>query len=310
MHERTILDHLILAGGPPRSGTTLLARLLSAHPRLALASDNQACESWGLYRYADYSGLVDELRHGRLHEDAAGPWLLGRIARAGWVNNITPSPFHGAQASAVADAPINGVARLRLPVEDFGTGLRLCLKSPEISFVLPRLAACFPRAQFVLVHRRVIETAESMYRKGNEWPNAYHRRWNRERDASGGRIVPADTPADLAAHWNAVSDFQRCVLRATAYLRAMAEGAAALPSDRVFVYRHARLREDPARVLAEMAAFLGVDAGGFGPAENLVRDERAEPSAAQQREFEALVPVLDLERSLATARALEDRHRT
>jgi hypothetical protein len=310
MDELSIFDHLILAGGPPRSGTTLLAQLLSVHPQLALAGDNRAYESWGLFRYANYSGLVEELRSGRLRDEEARRYLYRHISREGWVNRVVPSPFLADNQRAVPDPPVNGVARFKLPVEDFGPNLKLCLKSPEISFVLPQLATLFPSARFVLVYRPVIEIAESMYRKGIEWPNAYHRRWNSERDASGNLIVPVNTPADLAPLWDQVTNFQRCVIRATAFLRAMLEGAEALSADRVYIYYHPRLRERPSQVLSDLAAFLGISPDGFGFSERLIRADRPNLPAEQIREFEEVSTLLGLDRCMALAEALGNCRRT
>lgn len=310
MDEPAVFDHLVLAGGPPRSGTTLLARMLSVHPQLALRGDNPTFESWSLYRYADYSGLVDELRNARVNTRTAARWLFQDIVQDGRIGNIAPSPFLSSNTLAVGASPLHGMPRFQLPLAAFGPDFRLCLKSPEISFILPELGSAFPQARFVLVYRPVIETAESMYRKGHQWANAYHRRWNTERDAAGSRIPPVDTPDDLAVHWNEATDFQRCAIRATAFLRAMVEGARLLPEDRVHVYYHPDLRREPTRALTALAGFLGVSAAGFSIAERLVKPDEPNLPENLLREFEDIATILRLEPTLRTARQLSARDAT
>jgi hypothetical protein len=142
--------------------------------------------------------------------------------------------------------------------------MRLGLKSPEISFVLPALARVFPGAQFVLVYRPVVEIAESMFRKGNEWKlPSYHRRWTEEVDEQGDLQAPPGVPEDWHGLWRKVTDFQRCVLYAASYVRAMATGVPKVSRERILVYDHTELRATPAKVLAVLAQFLGVEYSGF-----------------------------------------------
>jgi hypothetical protein len=151
-----------------------------------------------------------------------------------------------------------------MPIEHFRQRVRLCLKSPEISFVLPELANVFPSAQLVLVYRPVLEIAESMYRKGNEWQlPSYHRRWTGETDERGELIAPPGVPGEWHGLWRTVTDFQRCVLYAASYVRAIALGIARVPPDRVRIHDHSDLRERPAVLLTILANFLDVEYSGF-----------------------------------------------
>ena len=89
------------------------------------------------------------------------------------------------------------LGRRDVPYTRFKSDLRLCLKSPEISFFIKTLANAVPSAQFVLVFRPVIEIAESMYRKGFEWEIPYyHRRWANEKDQSRHLVAPPGVPRD------------------------------------------------------------------------------------------------------------------
>jgi hypothetical protein len=142
--------------------------------------------------------------------------------------------------------------------------MRLCLKSPEISFVLPELAEAFPRCRFILAYRPVLEIAESMYRKGNEWATpSYHRRWTGEIDESGDLVAPPGVPGEWHGLWRTVSDFQRCVLYAASFVRAIALGMLQVSPDRIRVYDHSDLRARPSVLVTLLANFLDVEYSGF-----------------------------------------------
>lgn len=290
-----ILDSLILAGGPPRSGTTLLAKLLNLHPRIAVAVDNSVYESWALYYYGTRNGLIKGLRRGVVSPAEAQEQLLRYVVQGSDVWGLAASPQVAAfpvvpwpvrpdaarpparrvrrRASQLLQRTLPGrqskrrrkrFNRYAVPVEHFQRSLRLGLKSPEISFVLPELSHVFPGAQFVLVYRPVLEIAESMYRKGNEWKlPSYHRRWSGEVDERGDFVAPPGVPDEWHGLWRTATDFQRCVLYAASYVRAIALGVPQVAPERILVYDHADLRATPAKVLAILAQFLGVEYSGF-----------------------------------------------
>jgi hypothetical protein len=305
MDQSFILDRLILAGGPPRSGTTLLAKLLNSHSEIVTAIDNDVYECFGLYYYRSRVGLVQQLRISELSPDETQRYLLQHIVRDDSVWGIAPSekvasyplvppPIRpdsirmnrdqaGPRRSFVKktkqilrcfvpklfltqqpSVTHQGLTRHRIPLELFRKNLYLCLKSPETVFVLPQLATALPKAKFVLVHRPVIEIAESMYRKGFDWQlPSYHRRWAKELDENGNYVAPPGVPEQWHTLWQTVSDFQRCIIYATSYLRSEVFEVPKIPSDRVFLYDHTELRATPAAVLESLAKYLDVDFDGF-----------------------------------------------
>lgn len=271
-----LFDRLILVGGPPRSGTAFAARCLNLHPRIMTAIDDHVYECWGLYHYPTRTGIVHRLRTGpadRLREEvrsrlgealAEGETLKG-VAPSPKAAGCAPAPFRPFCPDSVA-VPLNlGLERYAFPLSRFEDGWLLCLKSPEISFVLPALAACFPAAKFVLVHRPLREIAESMFRLGRIVKAApvFHARWKGETDKDGRAVPPPGVPPEWDTSWRRASDFQRCVLYAASYLLRIAEDVPRLPRSRRLVYDHARLRRHPGDTLRRLAGFLNVEASGF-----------------------------------------------
>jgi hypothetical protein len=292
-----VFDRLIVVGGPPRSGTTLMASILNRHSQCVTAIDNTVYESWSLYYYRLRTGLVQELRTKSMSPKQVQGYLLERLVRNGSLCGaaaskklvsyplaeapVFPSPEEFSQKTSEPmrqpsvrqrrwtrlwgtyirkrRAKKTRLVRHCIPLELFNQTYYLCLKSPEISFALPQLAESLPGAKFVIVYRPLIEIAESMYRKGLEWsPPSYHRRWAQELDGHGRLAPPPGVPGEWDQLWRTVSDFQRCVLYAASYLRALALSLPKIPSTAVFVYDHQDLRKNPPLALRVLAGFLGI----------------------------------------------------
>lgn len=311
-----ILDRLLLVGGPPRSGTTFAARALNGHPRIVTAVDDHVCECWALYYYPTRLGLVQELRAGTVTRERALERLRVHLFDGGRFAGLLPSTARrglpvAASLRAGASPAENAarVARISLSLEHFGDDGYLCLKSPEITFVLRELAGLFDTARFVLVHRPVAEIAESMFRKGLTVRRVavYHRRWEKERDANGEWIPPPGVLPEWTELWNHAGSFQRCVLYAASYLRAMAEGCERLPADCCFTYDHARLRENSGPILSALAAFLGVDSSGFAAVPAAIRQEVPCLPAELIAECEALREELEIDALECRIRKLDER---
>ncbi len=289
-----ITRRLIFAGGPPRSGTTLLAKLLNAHGEIVTVIDNSVYENWALYNYRLRTGLVQQIRDGIVRSDEpqrAAHLIVSHIVQGSYLRGAAPGPGMEKYKAvplapqAIAQSGDSAVTRLKrlikrkfsrapqmparylLPSNAFGNLRYFCLKSPEIVFVLSALADLFPGAKFVLVYRSVEAIAESMYRKGNEWRlPSYHRRWALERSPNGTPLPPPGVPREWHPLWEKAGAFQRCVIYASSYLRAMAEAVPALPAQSVFLYHHARLCQSPASVLDALFAFLGLSPARFARA--------------------------------------------
>jgi hypothetical protein len=188
--------------------------------------------------------------------------------------------------------------RHSVPLSAFRDDWQLCLKSPEISYVLPQLAAALPGARFVIVYRPLIEIAESMLRKGHTVKgfSVFHRRWRDETDADGRPMPPPGVPQEWAGLWLAASDFQRCIINAASYIRALAEGLAVLEEKRYFVYNHAHMREKGGVLFQRLAEFLQVDAAGFQGALGELRHESPAIAPELAAEYEAMEQKLELKR--------------
>lgn len=299
----TIFDNLILVGGPPRSGTTLLAKILNHHTHIATAIDNTVYESWGLYYYRYRTGLCNNLRHEQLTAKQIQKVLMDHISKDSYIIGVASSesvlkhPYTKRQKQ-LRHNPLfllkmltspkailkqlhnksleNELDRRRnVPYKSFQNDLRLSLKSPEIVFFLDVFEQVFPKAQFVLVFRPIIEVAESMYRKGFEWKLAsYHRRWNNERDKDGNLVPPPEIPVMWHNLWGKASDFQRCVIYAVSFLRSLVLNLEKINNSRYFLYYHPDIVSSPKQVLSAMANFLGEDFHGFESSLNSIISQK------------------------------------
>lgn len=310
MTPEKILDRLLLVGGPPRSGTTLAARMLNLHPYIYAAVDDHVHECWALYHYPSRRGLVDDLRRGPLSPAQARERLDRHLFRSGRIAGVASSPktagLPGAEPATRGNRPL---PRHDLPLGSLPQGSCLCLKSPEICFVLPQLAGLLPSARFVLVFRPLAEIAESMFRKSRTVRRqaVFNRRWEGEQDGEGRLLPPPGVPGEWTGLWRQGTGFQRCALNAAAYARAMAAGCAALPAERIFVYDHARLRARPEPVLSALARFLGLEESGFAGAAAMIRGQAPPLPGELAAEFEPLRSELGLDALAAGLAGLAER---
>jgi hypothetical protein len=84
---------LILAGGLPRSGTTLLAEILDSHPNIALAFDTgMSYECGGLYFFRWNTGLVQEMRTRQVSRIEAQRHLAEHLIKDSMLWGVKTSP--------------------------------------------------------------------------------------------------------------------------------------------------------------------------------------------------------------------------
>lgn len=297
MKDIDILERTIFVGGPPRGGTTFATKSLNHHPGIVAAIDDHVYECWGLYYYRDRVGLVQDLRTRQLTSEEVKESLknhlivenrlMGAATSIKTVDCSQVARIDSPYLSSVRSILDKDLGRHAIPVDQFPNDWRLCLKSPEITFVLPQLASHFPDSKFVLVYRPVSEIAESMYRLGNsvkKFP-VFHKRWLEEKDESGILVPPPGVPTEWNRLWGKASDFQRCVIYATAYIRGMLDGVSQLSPDRYLIYNHAHLRNSPHKIYERLAAFLNVDASGFQPAVTQLKSDRPEIHPKLAKEY-------------------------
>jgi hypothetical protein len=278
MKGTEILERIIFVGGPPRSGTTFAAKSLNLHPSVMAAIDDHVYECWGLYYYRDRVGLVQELRTRQISPVEVKNNLRNHLFRDNRLIGAAPSAkTTGCPEISIIDSPYPGsvrslkdsnLVRYSFPLDQFSNEWYLCLKSPEISYVLPQLADHFPTAKFVLVYRPIIEIAESMYRLGDRVKRfpVFHERWKQEKGENGELLPPPGVPTEWYALWQKATDFQRCVIYTASYIQAIVDGTSVLPPHRFLVYNHAQLRNQPENIFKKLAQFLDIEVSGFQPA--------------------------------------------
>lgn len=268
-----VFNRAVFVSGPPRSGTTIAARVLNTHPSIFNYIDDHVHECWALYYYRSRQGLVQEIRKGQVDKEEARKRLNARHIQDRRLLGIAPSPKTANMPEAPPPLrpgqPVNEadkkLQRHNVPLDNLPADWRLCLKSPELSFVLPEIAELFPEAIFVLVYRPVAEIAESMVRKGRTVKKmaVYQRRWQEEKNSDGSLRPPPGVPGKWQRLWNGVSDVKRCAIYAASYLESLINGLNTLDPSRYFVYNHTDFRAQPELILQALAAFLKLPASGF-----------------------------------------------
>jgi hypothetical protein len=316
MEATEIFKRIIFIGGPPRSGTTFAVKSLNLHPGFVAAIDDHVYECWGLYFNRDRVGLVHDLRIRPVSPEEAQKTLTNHLFADTGSLSVAPSAktigysrvakttsLYAEAVRSVLDADL---VRHEIPLAQFSNSWRLCLKSPEITFVLPQMASHFPDAKFVLVYRPLIEIAESMFRVGNtvkRFP-VFHKRWIEEKGDGGEWLPPPGVPAEWNGLWQDVSGFQRCVIYAASYLRGLLQGIGEVARGRIFVYNHARLRNSPGQVFQQLAEFLAVEASGFQIAETQLKIELPLIRAQLEKEYAEMEQELALQQLMRQVESL------
>jgi hypothetical protein len=271
-----IFKQLVLVAGPPRSGTTFMAKSLNSHPKIITAVDDYVYECWALYYYRTRSGLIQRLREHALSQGEVYDYLYDHLIINNQFKGIAPSLKTANFANSPPMVRPDGsytpmdrtVVRHVFPLAHFTGDLFLCLKSPEVSYCLPQLCSYFPQAKFIFVYRPIIEIAESMYRRGNLVKKVpiFHKRWEAEVDTKGKMIPPPGIPIHWIEYWNNVSGFQRCIINAASYLNSIVEGLNQLPETQFFVYNHVHMRTRPKDLFEKLSRFLKIEESGFDTA--------------------------------------------
>ena len=243
---------LLLIVGAPRSGTSLLYKLLCLHPEAAWIS-NWSRRAPALPVLAALNRLAPHFpAHRRsvwFGSDSANAYVYGR-RRALW-ERAFPMPVEGEPVyrhcgigqSLVADSA--QIARLRRTfagLRRWGGGTVLISKRIANNQRIPLLAAAFPEARFVHMMRDGRAVAYSLTRVDwwddglIWWYGDTPRRWREQ----GG------DPWELAArHW-------------VRELTSIEEGLAAVPTDRRFELRYEDLVRAPVSELQRLARFAGL----------------------------------------------------
>jgi hypothetical protein len=221
---------LFMITGCPRSGTTLLRRILDAHPDIAIGPKYRGI----LRRYERREGLTPE---GFVTSEMAERGKNFRFLAPGEFADIVrralagPGPVHyGELVSRVLDryAELHGKTYVGHKVGATGHN------TPGRVRLIPALHGIFPEAKFVHIIRDGRDVALSVtgWRKGPALAERFPT-W-------------AHDPYTTAAVW---WEWQ---------VRGKRADAALLPSGRYAEVRYEQLVGDPGRTCAELCAFLGV----------------------------------------------------
>jgi omega-hydroxy-beta-dihydromenaquinone-9 sulfotransferase len=259
MTEEPPLDFIV---GMPRSGSTWLGRALGRHPDVAVFGET--CFYGRLYVPPRADGLygaeeLEKVRRIQRERDwetttsdpdgGEPPWRPGEFAElvdaalAGLRPPVAPQDVLAAIASAVA-------ARESKP--------RVVEKTPQHVHWLPRVAAGFPAARFVITLRDPYEYMASYQRLG------------RRVDGRVKRILDRSWrhPLIAALFWRSYS---------TSVQRALARYP-----DRTALVRTEELRDRPVEVLAAVQSFLGLPQADLSAVEGLNTSFReGEPRAVR-----------------------------
>ena len=275
-----VVGDAIFILGNHRSGTTILYHLMAA------AGRNPCPGPFHLARHrARCAGMAVEPL-----DAMTARWLAAGIADR-TVDGIAVSPLapeeygfalpNGCIDVAGLPAFVRFCADLRAdPARPVDPGAPLLLKNPRDFPRFAHLAALFPRARFVFIHRRPEATVASRLRELVTLA--------RNRSAYQAEIEPAyvqrmaNPPLRLAlqaglsvrpgvAAWFAAEWLRNA--------RVWANGIDALAPERWFALRFEDLCADPAGTLEPLFAFAGIPADRLGSAVAMVGQPRASPPA-------------------------------
>jgi Sulfotransferase family len=208
--------------GCPRSGTTLLQRMLDHHPRLAVANDTHFIP----HGIDDRSGEVDPPLTAAAVERVR---TYRRFHRLGVSDDAV------ATAAAVARSYADFVRRLYDELARMRGKAYAGEKTPSYVRRLPLLHGLFPQARFV----HIIRDGRDVTLSALEWAT--------ETKGPGKLSLWRDEPVAVAALW-----WRRHVEKG------MSDGAR-LGTDRYREVRYERLVADPEPEMRRLARFLGLD---------------------------------------------------
>jgi hypothetical protein len=215
------LNPYVFIVGCPRSGTTLLERIVNAHPELALVHESR----WITRIYEERRGLTpDGLVMPKLAERlceprSTTPFAISASEMADLVRSQQGAPF-AQLVTALFDRYAEHHSK---PLAGD--------KSPGYVRYLPLLHQLWPRAKFI----HIVRDGRDVYLSVLDWGKGATR-----------FAGFADDPAVTAARWWEW------------YVRLGREGAAALGPDRYHELRYESLVADPAEVAAEICEFLAI----------------------------------------------------
>jgi hypothetical protein len=221
----TLFDRPIFIVSPPRSGSTLLFETLSGSPSLATIG-------------GESHGLMESI-------PAVSP------AAHGWESNrLTEADADPATTQALRER-FRAALRGRDGAPPAGNPARMLEKTPKNALRIPFLAAAFPEARFIYLHRDPVPTLASMIEGWSSggfrtYPNLPGWRglpWSFLLTPGWRALIGAPLNQIVASQWAATTDF-------------LLNDLTALPRDRWLAARHETLIADPAAEIPRLCRAL------------------------------------------------------
>ncbi len=222
------IDDPVFIIGCGRSGTTLLGRLLGKHPDVV---------------------YLNEPRHlwaAAFPESDIWSYWVRRSGRARLI-------YTGADAVDPGRAIIRRLFARELRR---GKGRLLIEKLPINTFRGPFLAALFPKARFIHIHRNGLEVARSIARLADqgEWYINDGQKWDLLVEAARAHPTTANLPAQCTtSELQGLLEWRLSEEHACRFF-------AQLPANQWIELSYARLMEDPIGVMRRIYQFLGLEA--------------------------------------------------
>lgn len=259
--------------GPGRSGTTLLYKLLAAHPDVGYFSNYHAKRATWTWLALMHRSIRNKFELKRFSWFDEGGGAYANAGRS-WSRKFVPTPSECEQAYRLAGVPdtIDPKTFLDPDVEDrlrkifsavrSAGGSRMILsKRTANNRRIPQLNHAFPNARYIIILRDGRSVAHSLLRVN--WWDDHVLYWN------------GQTPRQMVAHGvNSLDIASRNWLEE---MNSMRDGLLAVPSERILEVRYDDLLSMSETVLRSALEFLGIDPDSSSGYWELIRSLGIEP---------------------------------
>ncbi|CAN5818383.1 hypothetical protein BH23ACT12_BH23ACT12_18410 [soil metagenome] len=242
--------------GAPRSGTTLIYKMLCLHPATAWISNWNRLAP-GVRPLAALNPLVSRLpeaRHRAWFGDDSNAYVYG--GKRALRQRLLPTPVEGeplfvraglgeAEISSLADAPPHAVDELRKTfraIQRYSGGSYFINKRVANNRRIPLLSEAFPNARFLEIVRDGRSVAQSLSAV-DWWPHSKIW-WN--------GVTPAEWEAEGRDPW------ELCAQSWVEELKVTSRGLSSLAPSRVMKVGYEEFVAQPTKLLEEIQAFSGL----------------------------------------------------
>lgn len=226
---------MIFVVGNSRSGTTLMGRILDAHPLVHTFEE--------LHFFENLIAPEAVLSPTPLPPEAAHALVVRLLtsARGNIFTRPDPEALGDAPRRIIAEAAADPLSLYRavLRHETLRAGKKVpCEQTPRYLFSIAEIRAAFPEARFINMVR---DPRDVMLSQKNKWRTYRHGSWN----------MPLREAVRVWANYHPV-------LAAKLWSSAVRRGAAFGTAERVLTVRFENLIEDPRETVTRICGFLGI----------------------------------------------------